>query len=249
MDSKIIKLAYNNGVIASSSAISDVSGMQFIGALPEKALFFSNMNRNIYSFTGDCLLTSLYEANKISAIDRTYYNTATQSLYIATDAGLYIINSSSMFRLPMMDISNVYFIGTSSIVISGTTATYISYYSQEDYNKVPISLETQYYGAGSEMASKVDSWLIRLYNNGATESGTITVSMTALTDSGYVTDTKKFIVATKDWDTATNTLYIRYQPKYQNCVGASLSLLSTFAISSIIVNYTIDTEQISHFNI
>lgn len=249
VDSKIIKLTYNNGVIVSSSAISDVSGMQFIGALPERALFFSNMNRNIYSFTGDCLLTSLYEANKISIINSTYYNTATQSLYIATDVGLYIINSASMFRLPMTDISNVYFIGTSAIVISGTTATYLSYYNQTNYVKVPILLETQYYGAGSEMASKVDSWLIRLYNNGNPESGTITVNMTTLTDSGYMTDTKKFSVTTKDWDSTTNTLYIRYQPKYQNCVGASLLLSSTFAISSIVVNYTIDTEQISHFNI
>jgi len=249
VENKIVKLTYNNGVIATNTAIVDVTGMQFIGTLPDKALFFGLMNKTIYSFTGDCNITPIYEANKIDSISKTYYNTSTQSIYLATTMGLYIINTNSMFNLPLYDINNIFFIGTDAAVISGKNVVHISYCPQTDYTKMPISLTTQYYGMGSETVIKLDSYLIRLYNNNTAESGTIKVSLTTLTDGSYQTDERSFTVNKMDWDSDTGTLYIRYQPKYQACVGASLRISSSFAISSIIVNYTADTEQISKFNI
>jgi len=249
VDSKIIKLTYDSGVIASTSAIADVTGMQYIGALPDRALFFSIMNRTIYSFTGDCILAPLYEANKIESVVGTWYNTATQSLYISTSAGLYVINTTSMYMLPIYSVIAIYFVGSSSIVVTSSNAEYISYYNISGYTKQDINISTQMYGAGNEAVSKLDSWLIRLYDDGTPEAGTVTVSQLTLTDSGYVTDTRTFSIKARDWDASTNTLYLRYQPKYQSCVGASLSISSSFAISSIIASYSIDTEQISHFNI
>jgi hypothetical protein len=249
VEDKIVKLTYNNGVIASNTAIVDVTGMQYIGALPDKALFFSTMNKTIYSFTGDCNLAPIYEANKIDSITGTYYNTATQSIYLATTGGLYIINSNSMFELPLTGVANVFFIGTNSVVVSDSSAVHVSYYPQTGYTLVPITLATQFYGAGNEANSKLDAFLIRLYNNGTASAGTITLSLTTLTDAGFTTEAKKFNILAKDWDESTGSLYLRYQPQYQACVGASLSLTSSFAISSIVANYTIDTEQIAKFNI
>lgn len=247
--SKIVRLTYNNGVIASNSTVADISGMQYIGSLPDKALFFGLMNKTIYSFTGDCILSPIYEANKIESIYNTYYNTATQSIYLPTDSGLYIINTQSMFRLNATGITNIFFNGTNAAVVMGSSVLYISYYYQTDYSKVPIVLTTQFYGAGNEAVSKVDAFLIRLYNNGVQENGTLTISATTLTDGGFATDKKTFNIMARDWDSTTGTIYLRYQPKYMASVGVSLNLTSSFAISSITANYTTDTEQISRFNI
>ena len=173
------------------------------------ALFFSPINRTIYSFTGDAILNAVQEANVISSIYLTAYDTATYKFYLCSNNGLYIvsgdnINPTSAYKLDINNITNIQFTLTGPIIITDSSVIQVSYYPQDGYTDNRLRISTCYYGSGNNQVGIIDCWYIRLYSEQAI-AGTLSVSVNTLTNEGCATEKKTINIKATDWDKLTNT--------------------------------------------
>lgn len=104
-DGKIWEIVYDNGQIANFTCVANVKNMRYIGCLPTMAVFWSQMDRTFWSFSGDAILRRFLQANEISTITGTFYNTATQELFVGTDVGLLCLNDINNYMIS--DATNV----------------------------------------------------------------------------------------------------------------------------------------------
>ena len=113
---------------------------------------------------------------------------------------------------------------------------------------IPVKLQTAYYGLGSEQKAVMDCWYLRLFDKDRTE-GYVKVKVHTITAVTRHTEEKTFNINPSDYDD-NNIVYIRYQPKYQECVSMQLELETNLGIYQISlgVNTTDSTAQVSKFN-
>jgi hypothetical protein len=76
------------------------------------------------------------------------------------------------------------------------------------------------------------------------EEGDLKVSATTISLSGRKTEDTTFKIKASDWDSLTDSLYIRYQPKEQRGLGISFSIDSPFKIASMSVGTQADAVLI-----
>ena len=104
-DGKIWEIVYDNGSISNFICVANVHNMKYIGCLPTMAIFYSEMDRTFWSFSGDAILRRFLQANDINKITGTFYNTATQELFVGTDIGLLCLNDINNYLIE--DAKNV----------------------------------------------------------------------------------------------------------------------------------------------
>ena len=234
----IFAIQFNNGVLASTQFIVDVSNLQFVGNTPYEALFFSKTNRCLYSFTGANVLNQKQLVDKISEVRNYLYNPATQTVFLITDIGVLFYGLFGMFLLDYTNITNIFLLDN-GIVLSDNIGNYryIKYYldeGDEDYVKENIRLDTCFYGMNNETVTINDCLYFRLFSE-EHEEGQLKVSATTISLSGRKTEKTTFNIKSSDWDAITHTIYLRYQPKEQRGLGVSFSIDSPFKIASMSV--------------
>lgn len=241
IDDKIYALLYNNGTLMEADCIIDITGMQYLGGLPTIAYFYSPMNRSFYSFTGDANLALLYETTDIHQVYMTRYNTGTQTLYICTDKGLFLISSTCMTRLDIYNVEEIYFTDKGWVAIKSTdsehlthTMTYVSYYSREGYKPIRMAFETKLFGGNDKENVSIRKYYVTLLNHGYTDSDTVTYRTMSLTDVGHVTvkDNSKPINP-GDWD-IMNQYQFEIVPDRTKGQGIALWVESPWAIASVV---------------
>ena len=80
--------------------------------------------------------------------------------------------------------------------------------------------------------------------------GKFEISFDGLMNNTVSTKKQTFNVKSSDYDRTTKTVYIRFQPAYQNCAAFKLNVKSDLAIKRIAVGYTSEgTPLISKNNI
>lgn len=257
----IYATVYNAGIIQDAKAVCYKSHMRFLGTLPTQAIFWSDFNKTFYSFTGDRVLTKLFEASDINKIYYIGQNPASLSLWICTDKGTYVLSDTDMYRLNYVSKSKPYFTDKYAIItttekkdVNGELVDYnyendISLYDIENNAEmVPVKLKTCYYGLGAEHKAVMDCWYIRLYDEKKSE-GDVKVKVNTITDVTRQTEEKIFHINASDYDD-NNIVYLRYQPKYQECTAMQLELESPIGIYELAlgVNATDTTAQVSKFN-
>lgn len=248
---KIYSMSFVDGVVALGDVAANITGMQYLGALPTRALFYSPMNRCIYSFGGDAILQLNIESNEVTKVYGTWYNTATQALYLGTNNGLYIISDMFMYKLDFMNVKDIYFTNDGHSVINNEYSTFLAYNEETGYAPIELNIETKYYGLGNNQPCNVDCWYIKLYNNDKKESGKVTVQCSTITDKGTVNEKKEYAILPGTWDKNDDYIYLRYQPSVQKGIGCKLMLQTKFPIIDLAVSYTAfdGAAQISHSNI
>lgn len=232
-DVAIRGLSYYNGALTSQAVICTIQGMKYIGSNTKVAYFYSEYNKSIYAFTGDNVLTKIYECTDVDTVYTFAYNPTTGSVLVATNIGVLVVSVD--MGVYCIEIPGVLKIDSaaSDVILSSAQAVYLVRFSPSTgYNKIPVRLQTEYYGLGSNQVSKTDTIYLRLYTLVA-EDSIVKVSSRVLTDSGYQTETKEFKIKSTDWDKDTKSYYLRYQPKYQTSVGFSLLVESESPIYSI----------------
>lgn len=239
-DKYIMPITYNDGVINQGDPIVNIDKLQFIASTPYQAYFYSYQNRTIYSFTGDNTISKLFESNRITSIDTAYYNPATQDIWVSTNDGTLIINSDNTFIKIDLEFDYIGILKDVLYVAQEDNAKFISYNYKEDYDKLPIELETEFYGVDDFTTSINDCVYIRLVTDEEHNDfiGNVELSCETLTQISKKSETKLFHIEKSMWDKETNTILLRYQPKYQEGVGFRISLKSDFAISAIYINST-----------
>lgn len=236
------------------SAIVNVGDMTLLGYTPYQALFFSKTNRTIYTFIGDNTLSFLTQADEIEQIYSSVYNPNTCSIYVLASSGIYIFGNDQLLRLDFRGYTRGYSLGLGAAFVSDTDTMFISYtrdnkpsWVQNDMKRIPIELETKFYGEGNNIKSVNDCVYIRLYdeNKGA---GKVTLKCQTLNEGTWVSEEKTFDITSEMWDKIHKTLFLRYQPKYQEGAGFSVSIKSPFCIASLDISETPQTVQNSKNN-
>lgn len=251
-DNNIYALTYNNGVISNPTAVAYKKNLTFLGTLPAQVVFWSSFNKTFYAFTGDRVLSKMFEASDINEIYYVGQNPSTLSLWICSDTGIYIISDTDMFKLDYVSNGLEFLPDRVKIVSDGDTLfkiyTLSLYKITNDQEMIPVKLETSYYGLGNEMKAVMDCWYLRLFDENNTK-GYVKAKVHTITDITRHTEEKTFEVNPSDYD-ENHIVYLRFQPKYQECVSMQLELETNLGIYQISlgVNTTDSTAQVSKFN-
>jgi hypothetical protein len=238
INNKIFSLQFQSGVIAGSSFIVNIQGLQFVGNTPYEALFFSKTNRCLYSFTGANVLNQKQLVDKISEVRNYKYKPATQSIFLITDIGVIVYSLFGVYQIEFLNCHDMYLLNNGVIFTDDEGMfKYVKYYKEEtteDYTKENIQLETMFYGMNNQTVTINDCLYMRIFSE-EHEEGDLEVSATTLSLEGRKTENTTFKIKESDWDKMTHTIYLRYQPKEQRGLGISFSINSPFKIASLSV--------------
>ena len=237
------------------SAVVNIGDMILLGYTPYQALFFSKTNRTIYIFVGDNTLSLLAQADEIEQIYNSVYNPNTCSIYVLASSGIYIFGNDQLLRLDVTGYKKGYPLSLGAAFVSDTDTMFISYtrdnkpsWVQSDMKRIPIELETKFYGEGNNIKSVNDCVYIRLYDEHK-GAGKVTLKCQTLNEGTWVSEEKTFDINSEMWDKVHKTLFLRYQPKYQEGAGFSVSIKSPFCIASLDISETPQTVQNSKNNV
>ena len=257
-DDFIFSVTYNGDTISNTEAIVSIKGFRFLGNTTKVAFFYSELKKSVYAFYGDRTLEKLYDCTEIKNIKHTFFNPINYNIYIATDDYIYVIDDNTVYRIEISGVKSMNFSDKFIYVYTENNIYVLSYEKPSEsylfntlnsFKKIPIKLETQLYGVGNNIKSVVDCIYLRLFNDNIVEQGTLKLSVKTLTDKGESTEEKAFTINASDWDKESNTFYIRYQPKNQECIGMSVNIVSDFAIADFDIGYSTDgTIQVSKYN-
>lgn len=238
----IVPLSYSDGVVTRGEPILNKEELFYIESTPYLAYFYSYQNRSVYAFSGDNTMAKLFESNRIEVIDKAYYNTATQDIWCSTNDGTLIIHSGNTFiKLNDLRFENIGILKEVLYVLTqNDELIHISYNFDEDFEKLPINLETEFFGVDDFTTSVNDCVYIRLVNDEAHNDwvGDVELMCKTLTQISKFSEVKKFHIEKSTWDEETKTILLRYQPKYQEGIGFGIKLKSDFPISGIYINST-----------
>jgi hypothetical protein len=272
---RLYQMNYNNGV--GVEVVCDITNMEYLGALPTQALFWSAQNRAIYAFTGSCIMQLRQYANELTNIYGKWYNPATQELFLDTNIGLLVFSDLGTYCLKDLNskrIRDIFFFTDYFIInlIEQPTeqeptiySHYYSYNKKEGYESNRVLFLTKYYG-NAHTPITVNNVYIRLYNQEEQNAeGFIKMKGHTITDIGSHTDLKQIMiggtddptadpptVAGEQWDSETNTMLVKYTPQYNRGLAFALEVDTTFPIIDIKFDYVEDggvESQISHINI
>lgn len=252
---KIFAMYYSDGVSTLGEVVANIKGLQYVGALPTRAIFYNPLDRCLYCFTGDAILSKYIECSDVSAVYNSWYNASSQTILFSSNAGLYVMSNDFIYNLDFRP-ENIFFLDGGKFVMNlnndSEKSIFFAYEKLDSgYTTLNIQLETKYYGEGRNLPGVVDCWYIRFFNNGIKEGGTIKVRASALTDTGKVGEEKEIALLPSSWDKETDSYYLRFQPHLQKGIGVCLELDSPFAILDITCGYSgfDGAAQISHNNL
>lgn len=252
-DNNIYAVSFANGIVRNVQTVCYKKNLQFLGTLPSQAIFWSAFNKTLYSFTGDRLVSKMFEASDIGEIKYVGQNPSSLSLWICTDKGAYILSDTDAYRLNYI-CEEVVFIEDSALIITEDDSDKREVHQISLWNignggeMVPVKLKTAYFGLGAEQKSVMDCWYIRLFDENRVE-GEVKVKVNTITDVTRHSEEKTFKINPSDYD-ENNIVYLRYQPKYQECTAMQLELESNIGIYELAlgVNATDSTAQVGKLN-
>lgn len=269
---RLYQMNYSNGV--GVEVVCDITNLEYLGALPSQALFWSAQNRAIYSFQGNCIMHLTQYANELTGIYGKWYNPATQELFLDTNIGILVFSDLGTYCLEWDNETNAksvrdifffedYFI--INFIADVAKSHYYSYNNKTGYESNKVYFITKYYGNGL-VPITVNNIYIRLYDQAVENvEGFIKMKGYTITDKGTETDTKEVLIGGEDnpeatpptvageaWDSETGTMLVKYTPQFNRGLGFALEVETTFPIIDIKFDYVENgsiESQIAHVNI
>lgn len=243
-DRYIFDLSVVNSQLQINRVVANKLDLVFLGAFPNTALFYSKLDKSIYAFTGDAILTKLKEAYRINEIYSTYCDPSRLTMIIATDIGTLIFYQNQTFLLDYIHTKDEIYYDDNTYII-GDTFLSLSY--KPDYDIAPITLQTEFYGLGSNVKSVNDCVYIRLAKNGIGK-GYLKITSYCLNEKTVESKTKTIDIIDSMFDKVTDSLLVRYQPQNQSASGFSVKLETTNPIISLSIGHTAEAVQNARIN-
>ena len=243
-DRYIFDLSVVNSQLQINRVVANKLDLVFLGAFPNTALFYSKLDKSIYAFTGDAILTKLKEAYRINEIYSTYCDPSRLTMIIATDIGTLIFYQNQTFLLDYIHTKDEIYYDDNTYII-GDTFLSLSY--KPDYDIAPITLQTEFYGLGSNIKSVNDCVYIRLAKNGIGK-GYLKITSYCLNEKTVESKTKTIDIIDSMFDKVTNSFFVRYQPQNQSASGFSVKLETTNPIISLSIGHTAEAVQNARIN-
>ena len=243
-DRYIFDLSVVNSQLQINRVVANKLDLVFLGAFPNNALFYSKLDKSIYAFTGDAILTKLKEAYRINEIYSTYCDPSRLTMLVATDIGTLVFYQNQTFLLDYVHTKDKIYYDDNTYII-GDTFLSLSY--KPDYDIVPITLQTEFYGLGSNVKSVNDCVYIRLAKNGIGK-GYLKITSYCLNDKTVESKTKTIDIIDSMFDKVTDSFLVRYQPQNQSASGFSIKLETTNPIISLSIGHTAEAVQNARIN-
>ena len=243
-DRYIFDLSVVNSQLQINRVVANKLDLVFLGAFPNTALFYSKLDKSIYAFTGDAILTKLKEAYRINEIYSTYCDPSRLTMIIATDIGTLIFYQNQTFLLDYIHTKDEIYYDDNTYII-GDTFLSLSY--KPDYDIAPITLQTEFYGLGSNVKSVNDCVYIRLAKNGIGK-GYLKITSYCLNEKTVESNTKTIDIIDSMFDKVTNSFFVRYQPQNQSASGFSVKLETTNPIISLSIGHNAEAVQNARIN-
>lgn len=243
-DRYIFDLSVVNSQLQINRVVANKLDLVFLGAFPNTALFYSKLDKSIYAFTGDAILTKLKEAYRINEIYSTYCDPSRLTMIIATDIGTLIFYQNQTFLLDYVHTKDEIYYDDNTYII-GDTFLSLSY--KPDYDIAPITLQTEFYGLGSNVKSVNDCVYIRLAKNGIGK-GYLKITSYCLNEKTVESKTKTIDIIDSMFDKVTDSFLVRYQPQNQSASGFSVKLETTNPIISLSIGHTAEAVQNARIN-
>ena len=243
----INKVEMANGQVVSQTPITSVEGLKFLGNTDKQAFFFSQMNKTIQYFAADNTLEFLMDATEIDNNTTTVFAKQTNDIFLLlNDRVVVFTDGGSMYEM----LSRAEYITFGDNSWSDGNKTWSYYKTDTEQERVPIELETLWFGdTATRRLMNVDTVYIELYDDNYMP-GKFEISFDGLVNNTASTKKQTFNVKSSDYDRVTKTVYLRYQPAFQNCAAFKLNIKSDLAIKRIAVGYTSEgTPLISKNNI
>ena len=243
-DRYIFDLSVVNSQLQINRVVANKLDLVFLGAFPNTALFYSKLDKSIYAFTGDAILTKLKEAYRINEIYSTYCDPSRLTMIIATDIGTLIFYQNQTFLLDYIHTKDEIYYDDNTYII-GDTFLSLSY--KPDYDIAPITLQTEFYGLGSNVKSVNDCVYIRLAKNGIGK-GYLKITSYCLNEKTVESKTKTIDIIDSMFDKVTDSFFVRYQPQNQSASGFSVKLETTNPIISLSIGHAAEAVQNARIN-
>lgn len=243
----INKVDMANGQVVSQTPITSVEGLKFLGNTDKQAFFFSQMNKTIQYFAADNTLEFLMDATEIDNNTTTVFAKQTNDIFLLlNDKVVVFTNGGSMYEM----LTRAEYITFGDNSWSDGNKTWSYYKTDTEQERVPIELETLWFGdTATRRLMNVDCIYIELYDDNYMP-GKFEISFDGLVNNTASTKKQVFNVKSSDYDRVTKTVYLRYQPAFQNCAAFKLNIKSDLAIKRLAVGYTSEgTPLISKNNI
>ena len=243
----INKVDMVNGQVVSQIPITSVEGLKFLGNTDKEAFFFSQMNKTIQYFAADNTLEFLMDATEIDNNTTTVFAKQTNDIFLLlNDKVVVFTNGGSMYEM----LTRAEYITFGDNSWSDGNKTWSYYKTDTEQERVPIELETLWYGdTTTRRLMNVDCIYVELYDDNYMP-GKFEISFDGLVNNTASTKKQVFNVKSSDYDRVTKTVYLRYQPAFQNCTAFKLNIKSDLAIKRIAVGYSSEgTPLISKNNI
>lgn len=231
----INKVDMVDGQVVSQTPITSVEGLKFLGNTDKQAFFFSQMNKTVSTFAADNTLEFLMDATELDNNVTTVFAKQTNDIFVLlNDKVVVFTDSGSMFELPSR--AEYITFGNNSWSDGNTTWSY--YKVNNEQERVPINIETVWYGdTVNRKLMNVDCVYIELYDSNYAP-GKFEISFDGLVNNTASTKKQVFNVKSSDYDRVTKTVYLRYQPAFQNCAAFKLNINSELPIKRIAVGYS-----------
>ena len=239
---KLYAMIYSSGVISQMDAIVDLGDMKYVGNTPAIAFFVNPYTKQVYSFTGDANLQQIFDASKYTFKwnDKKpdelshWYDEATQSIYISTEQGLLVFGPQNTYCLEdFKNVSDIEFVDGNIHIVEDKIITLRYYHDVEDFEDLPIYMETSFWGLGADESTSIDRWQITLYDPEHREQD-IKLQVRSLTDVSTQAEEKKLHVNSNDWDKWSHSVLLSFSPKLIKGQGIRLSIKTDSAIQKIV---------------
>lgn len=243
----INKIDMVDGQVVSQTPITSIEGLKFLGNTDKQAFFFSQMNKTISYFSADNTLEFLADATELDNNTTAVFAKQTNDIFVLlNDKVVVLTDGRGMFELP----SRAEYITFGNNSWSDGKKTWSYFKINNEQERVPIQMETVWYGdTVNRKLMNVDCVYIELYDDNYAP-GKFEISFDGLVNNTASTKKQVFNVKTNDYDRVTKTVYLRYQPAFQNCAAFKLNIKSELAIKRIAIGYTPeDVTLISKNNI
>ena len=231
----INKVEMANGQVVSQIPITSVEGLKFLGNTDKQAFFFSQMNKTIQYFAADNTLEFLMDATEIDNNTTTVFAKQTNDIFLLlNDKVVVFTNGGSMYEM----LSRAEYITFGDNSWSDGNKTWSYYKTDTEQERVPIELETLWFGdTATRRLMNVDCVYIELYDDNYMP-GKFEISFDGLVNNTASTKKQVFNVKSSDYDRVTKTVYLRYQPAFQNCAAFKLNIKSDLAIKRLAIGYS-----------
>lgn len=237
----IYSLQFSNSVLTSQEVVTNVKDLQYLGAFPLMALFWSGLDKSIYIFTGDNNLKKLKEAYRINTIGAIYCDPARLTMFISTDIGLIVLYQEQVFLLdyPLIEGENKIYYDNGKYIVDND---FIAFSPFENFESQSIRIKTEFYGESRMIKSVNDCVFVRITKNSSITSGTVKIKAYTLTEKTSESTEQIYSISEKNFDTSGQCL-LQYQPQFQTGVGFSVEVESDFPVAYMGISHQPEAIQ------